>query len=202
MEYEKMKSAVNAIVMPDEKKRRIARNCRMAAIHQRKEITMKHKIRKPAAVCAVLVVCLAMSVTALAATGTLQGFFQDITDFRGAVIGTTYEQASDEIGVTAEVEDDMLTVLAAFENPQAAPYSEAEELGISGYEIVDSRGEVVQEGAVEELAPVVNGQATIHIPLENVASGSYTLRVTSFVSAKKADQPLNISGVWECTFTK
>ena len=202
MEYEKMKSAVNAIVMPDEKKRRIARNCRMATIHQRKEMTMNYKIRKPAVVCAVLVMCLALSVTALAATGVLQGFFKDITDFRGAVIGTSYEQATEEIDVGVAVKDDVLTVQVTFADPQAAPYSEMEELGISGYQIVDSQGNAVQEGAVEELEPVVNGQATIHIPLENVASGSYTLRVTAFVSAKKADQPLNISGIWECAFAK
>ena len=35
-----------------------------------------------------------------------------------------------------------------------------------------------------------------------VASGSYTLLVTAFVSEKKADQPLKISGSWECAFTK
>ena len=168
MEYEKMKSAVNAIVMPDEKKRRIARNCRMAAIHQRKEIAMNHRIRKPAVVCAVLVVCLALSVTALAATGTLQGFFQDITDFRGAVIGTSYEQATEEIGVTAVLKDDVLTVLAAFENPQEAPYSEMEEMDISHYQIIDSEGNVVKEGETKQQAPVVDGQAAIDIALEDM----------------------------------
>lgn len=202
MEYEKMKSAVNAIVMPDEKKRRIARNCKMAAIQPRKEITMNHKIRKPVAVCAVLVVCLALSVTALAATGVLQGFFKDITDFRGAVIGTSYEQATDEIGVTAAVEDNTLIVLAEFENPQAAPYSEMEELGIYHYQIIDSEGNVVREGETEQRAPVIDGQAAIDIALEDVEYGNYKLLVTAFVAAKKADQPLNISGIWECAFTK
>ena len=202
MEYEKMKSAVNAIVMPDEKKRRITRTCKMAAIQPRKEIIMNHKIRKPVAVCAVMVVCLALSVTALAATGALQGFFKDITDFRGAVIGTSYEQATDEIGVTAVLKDNTLTVLAAFENPQEAPYSEMEEMDISHYQIIDSEGNVVKEGETKQQAPVVDGQAAIDIALEDMEYGNYKLLVTALVAAKKADQPLNISGVWECLFTK
>lgn len=206
MDYEKLKSAAETITMPEEVKRRIVRNCKTQILNSRKEIIMKTNknntfIRKPAAVFVAVALCLSLSVTALAATGVLQGFFQDITDYRGAVVGTSYEQATDEIGMDVTVNGNELTALATFANPQMAPYSEAEKLGIAAYQIADANGKVVAEGAAES-TEIVNGQAAINIKLDDIESGSYKLIVTAFVTEKKADQPLNISGAWECAFTK
>lgn len=136
MDYEKLKSAAETITMPEEVKRRIVRNCKTQILNSRKEIVMKTNknntfIRKPAAVFVAVALCLSLSVTALAATGVLQGFFQDITDYRGAVVGTSYEQATDEISMDVTVNGNELTALATFINPQMAPYSEAEKLGIA-----------------------------------------------------------------------
>ena len=158
-------------------------------------------IRKPAAVFVAVALCLSLSVTALAATGVLQGFFQDITDYRGAVVGTSYEQATDEISMDVTVNGNELTVIATFANPQMAPYSEAEKLGIAAYQVVDANGKVVAEGAAES-TEIVNGKAAVNIKLDGIDRGSYKLIVTAFVTEKKADQPLNISGAWECAFTK
>ena len=157
--------------------------------------------RKSAVVFAVLAICLSLSVTALATTDIMQGFFRDITDYCGAVVGTSYEQATDEIAVAAAVNGSELTVLATFEDPQMFPYRETEKLGIAAYKIVDADGNVVKEGAAES-AEVSNGQATVNIQLNDIDSGSYKLIVTAFVSEKKADQPLKISGSWEYAFTK
>ena len=116
-------------------------------------------------------------------------------------MGTAYEQATDEIRMDVSVNGDDLTVLAAFADPQKAPYSEAETLGIAAYRIVDGNGKTVAKGAAGS-AGIVNGQAAIGIRLDGIDSGNYTLAVTAFVAEKKADQPLNISGDWECAFTK
>jgi hypothetical protein len=206
MDYEKLKSAAETITMPEEVKRRIVRNCKTQISNSRKEIVMKTNknntfMRKPAAVFVAVALCLSLSVTALAATGVLQGFFQDITDYRGAVVGTSYEQATDEISMDVTVNGDELTVMATFANPQMAPYSEAEKLGIAAYQVVDANGKVVAEGAAES-TEIVNGQAAVNIKLDGIDRGSYKLIVTAFVTEKKADQPLNISGAWECAFTK
>ena len=206
MDYEKLKSAAETITMPEEVKRRIVRNCKTQILNSRKEIVMKTNknntfIRKPAAVFVAVALCLSLSVTALAATGVLQGFFQDIIDYRGAVVGTSYEQATDEISMDVTVNGDELTVMATFANPQMAPYSEAEKLGIAAYQVVDANGKVVAEGAAES-TEIVNGQAAVNIKLDGIDRGSYKLIVTAFVTEKKADQPLNISGAWECAFTK
>lgn len=206
MDYEKLKSAAETITMPEEVKRRIIKNCKTQISNSRKEIIMKTNknntfFRKPAAVFVAVALCLSLSVTALAATGVLQGFFQDITDYRGAVVGTSYEQAADEIAMNVTVNGDELTVLATFADPQMVPYVYAERLGIAAYSIVDTNGKVVKEGAAESIE-VVNGQAAVSIQLDGIDSGSYKLIVTAFVSEKKADQPLNINGNWECAFTK
>lgn len=205
MDYEKLKSAAETITMPEEVKRRIIKNCKTQISNSRKEIIMKtnknNTFRKPAAVFVAVALCLSLSVTALAATGVLQGFFQDITDYRGAVVGTSYEHAADEIAMNVTVNGDELTVLATFADPQMVPYVYAERLGIAAYSIVDTNGKVVKEGAAESIA-VVNGQAAVSIQLDGIDSGSYKLIVTAFVSEKKADQPLNINGNWECAFTK
>lgn len=206
MEFENLKSAAQEITMPQEMKRRIAHNCKQIETTM-EEHNMNHRkntsfFRKPAAVFAALAVCLSLSVTALAATGVLQGFFRDITNHSGAIVGTSYEQATDEIDMDVTVDGDELTVLATFVDPNKFPYRESQLLGIADYRIMDAEGNVVQEGATDKFTPVANGQASIVLELNELATGSYKLIVTAFVSEKKADQPLNISGTWECEFSK
>ena len=206
MDYEKLKSAAETITMPEEVKRRIVRNCKTKISNSRKEIVMKTNknntfSRKPAAVFVAVALCLSLSVTALAATGVLQGYFRDITNWQGAIVGTSYEQATDEIGMEVSVNGNELTALVTFFNPQDFPYREIEKLGIAAYRIVDANGDVVKEGTAES-TEVVNGQADVSIKLDGIDSGSYQLLVAAFVSEKKADQPLNINGNWACDFTK
>lgn len=206
MEFENLKSAAKEITMPEEMKRRIAHNCKKQIVNTMEEHTMNNRknnsfFRKPAAVFAALAVCISLSVTALAATGVRQGFFRDITNYSGAIVGTSYEQATDEINMDVTVNGNELTVLAIFADPQIAPYVYAEQLGIAQYRIVDGNGKEVKEGSTDS-AEVVNGQAAVNIKLDDISSGNYKLIVTAFVSEKKADQPLNINGNWECEFTK
>ena len=206
MEFGNLKSAAQEITMPEEMKRRIAHNCKQIETTMEEHNMNNRKntsfFRKPAAVFAALAVCLSLSVTALAATGVLQGFFRDITNHSGAIVGTSYEQATDEIDMDVTVDGDELTVLATFVDPNMFPYRESQLLGIADYRIMDAEGNVVQEGATDKFTPVANGQASIVLELNELATGSYKLIVTAFVSEKKADQPLNISGTWECEFSK
>lgn len=57
-------------------------------------------------------------------------------------------------------------------------------------------------GATNQSSPVLNGQSAMIIDLNDIEAGSYKLVVYTFVSEKKADQPLNINGTWECEFSK
>ena len=200
MEFENLKTAAEAITMPEDMKERIAENCNTF----RKESHMNNKkmtIRRPAAVLAVLVICLTLSMTVMAATGTLEGFFVDIKNFGGAIVGTAYENATGEITFDASVDGNELIVFAGFSDPEAFPYRETEQLGIAEYQILDSEGKVAQEGSVEA-AQIVDGSAVLKIGIDELEPGSYLLKVSAFVSEKKADQPLNLYGNWEFSIVK
>lgn len=206
MEYKKLKAAAEKITLSDEAKSRIAYRCQIQISNTGKESAMKTNnnktfFRRPVIIVVALAVCLALSVTAMAASGTLKGHFSDIKNWNGAVTGTSYEQASEEIGVSVTVKGESLAVQASFADPRMFPYRESEKLGIAEYSIVDENGKAVKEGAAES-ADVADGKATVTIPLDDIESGSYKLIVTAFVSEKKADQPLNIYGSWECEFNK
>lgn len=206
MEYEKLKAAAETITMSDEMKQRMIRNCTNEILKSRKEIVMKKNksntiFRKPAIAFASMAICLSLSVTALATTDAGKGFFKDITNWYGAVVGTSYEQATDEISINVIVEGNEMTVLTNFVDCKKMPYSEVEKLGIAEYKIVDKDGKVLKEG-MTETNKIVNGQVSVNIPLNDVNNGSYNLIVTKFISEKKADQPLSIEGNWECSFTK
>lgn len=207
MELKNLKSAARDITMPEEMKHRIINSCRTQLIHSGKETVMKTNqkrtiFRKPAAALAALAILLSLAVTAVAAPGILKGRFRDIKDWRGAVVGTSYEQATDEIAVSVTVNGNALTVHAVIADPNMAPYVYAERMGIAQYRIESEKGKTVQKGTAESVE-TMNGTAAVTIPLDGLESGSYNLILTAFfITENKADQPLNINGNWECTFTK
>lgn len=127
------------------------------------------------------------------------GFFRDIKNWRGAVVGTSYEQATNEVNMTVIATANELSVQATFVDPSVKPYSEVEKLGIAEYQIVDTSGKTVKEGTAETVE-IVNGQADINIILDDIGSGSYELIITALVAEKKAEQCLNINGNWEYEF--
>lgn len=132
---------------------------------------------------------------------TAKGFFRDIKDWRGAVVGTSYEQATNEITMSVTVNTNELAVKATFVNSQIAPYCVSKTLGIYEYQIVDANSRTIQEGSAEA-TEIDDGQATVIIQVDNIASGNYKLIVAAFVVSEGAgDQLLNINGNWECEFT-
>jgi len=204
MDHKTLKTAAESIKLPSDAKYRIIQNCKKEIIRNMEEPIVKHNLsffRKPAAVLTALVLCLSLSVTALAG-GPLKGFFRDITDYRGAIVGTSYEQATEEITLSAAASEDTLSATVTFVNPHAFPYRETQQLRIAAYQIFDAEGHLVTEGTHTDASNVIAGQATIAIPLSGMESGSYKLLVTTFTSEKKADQPLNLNGTWECVFEK
>ena len=195
---------MNEIEMPKEMQERILKNChmRMEEKEMRKNTPKKFFIR-PVAAAACLALCICLTgVTALAATGKLQGFFKDITRWDGAVVGTSYEAAADEVELRVKAVSKELVLEWTMADPNTAPYSTFELLGVKNYKIVDLDGNVVVEGEMEEKARVADGRATTVISLENIPSGAYKLVVDELEGSAKADQPLVISGSWECEFVK
>lgn len=217
MENETLKQQVKAIIMPQDMQRRIIDNCykEMEDTTMGKTVLKRNKtlFMRPMAVAAALILCFCLAgVTGLAASGKLQGFFRDIVKWDGAVTGTTYEQATDEIHMRIADVTDTLTVEFTVLDPTVAPYAMFDTFGIKEYTIVNADGKVAAGSnashgkAVKDqtldMAKLSNGNAVVTIPLSSVPAGEYTLIVTKLVGSAKADQPLEISGVWECTFIR
>ncbi len=204
MEGRILAEKVREIEMSEEMQERILGNCYQKMEDKKmNKNTTKSMFKRPMIAVASLALCLCVTgVTALAATGKLQGYFKDITNWNGAVTGTTYEQATEELELKITEVSDKLTVTITMVKPDMAPYSFIETFGLESYRIVDANGKVVAKGDRTELVEIVDGMANVMISLENVAVGEYKLIVTEMVGGSKADQPLVISGTWEGDFVR
>ena len=202
MDIEKLKKSLMKIEMSQEMQERIIRNCNSKKIFDMEEYTMNNSkktwLKKSIPMVAALSVFFCFAIVGVAAVRT--GFFKDVTRLDGAVVGATYEQASEEIEVNADVDENELTVLVTMLTPDKIPYSEFEEFGISSYQITDMSGNMIIEGAGTELSQISNGQAEINISLDGIESGNYKLIIRKYDGSAKANQPLEISGMWECEF--
>ena len=136
----------------------------------------------------------------MAASGKMEGFFADVTRWDGAIVGTTYEQATEEIDVSASVSGDSIIVDATLIKAGEAPYAFIESVNVETYCIVNAEGETLVEGTSNEKAGITDGMVSFKLPLDELESGNYTLIITEFVGSAKAEQDLPIKGYWVCEF--
>ena len=198
MDMLRLKESVRSIAMPADMRHRIAVNSKKILMEDRNMKKAGNWFGRPVAVAAMLVLCICLPIAGVAAGNS--GFFRDI--MRGtAVVGTEYEQATAEMAVDADFVNGELTVTANFLIPDAIPYRECEELAVGSYRIMTGDGKIAAEGEKSENAAMINGQAVMRIPVEVLGSGVYTIQIDSFISSKKADQPLPLKGYWECELT-
>lgn len=162
------------------------------SLRNRKQGGINMKKRLSVLLAAVLITALCCA-TALAATGG--GWFADVKNGFGAITGTEYHNATEEISVTAEADNGLLTVHVTFLVPDQFPYREIETLRIGEFTIGDLHG------SHTDAIPIVNGSAQLTIPIGELTAGEYTLSIEQFIGEKKAEQPLPIYGDWECKFT-
>lgn len=204
MNEKNMLEKLKKIEMPEDMKNRMIRKCDIEMEEQRVSKRKVNKfVRRPMVAVASLVLCLCLTgVTVLAATGKLQGFFKDVKRLDGAVIGSTYEQATDEIEVAITEVTEELTVEIIMKNPNVVPYSTFEMFGVAKYKIVDMNGKKIAEADEANMAEIIAGKVVIRIPAKDVSEGVYKLIITEMTGSAKADQPLVLSGTWEIEFVK
>lgn len=198
MNVSSLKKAVESIEMTDAMRQRIAANSKKILTEDRNMKKTGNWFRRPVAVTALLALCICLPIAGVAADNS--GYFRDV--MRGtAVVGTEYEQATDEITVDADFDNGELTVTANFLIPDVFPYRECEELAVGSYRIMIGDGKIVAEGGKSENAAIINGQAIMRILVEALCPGDYTVQIDAFVGSKKADQDLIMKGSWEAAFT-
>lgn len=152
-----------------------------------------------------------------AATGStwMGGIFSDITNFTGAVVGTEYVQATEEVSISIteaviEEGDVLLTLDMDFLYKDKAPYKYLEQVSVTDVIIVDVGGREipVQVAADCEESPscaiTTEGGSSIQLRISDPMmkkAGNYTMRLESFWGMSKADAPVEIKGSWSCGFT-
>ena len=158
--------------------------------------------KRTGAVAAMVAVCL---VTVVNAT-PIKGFFKDIMRFDGAVVGTEYANATNEIKITALKIDNenVLPLEIEFVDNNVFPFKSIEQLSVVKYKVVDKNSNEVcyEENLVEN---VENGKVIINLPLNksNLIDGeTYFLEIDNLKGLKKADAPLEITGNWNIQFIK
>ena len=199
MDKKKFVNKIKEIEMPKDMQQRIIEKCYI----ETEKKNMNKMFKKPMVAVASFVLCVClMGVTALAATGKLEGYFRDIKRWDGAVVGTAYEQATDEVELNIVEVSDKLVVEITMVNFKEAPYSFFEMFGIENYKIVDANGNVIVENENLEMSAIANNKVLVNVPLDDVGNGEYTLIVSELVGSAKAEQPLGLTGTWECSFRR
>ncbi len=173
-----------------------------------KQAKSQKTVWRRAAIAVAAVLCIAL-IGIPAAAGTFEGFFRDITRFDGAVVGVTYENATDEISieVSGANASGMSVDIILLEMGSKEPYKylAGGEMALGDFKILNSRGVEVYsvEGVGEQSASIEDGKAVISYAIEPqvLASGEkYTLVIESVYGLQKAEQPLKMSGHWEVGF--
>ena len=173
------------------------------------KITMKRIL----ALVAVLALCI-ITVTITPLANSIKGFFSDIVRFDGAITGTRYENATNDIKVdvlelTSENGNIIIPLDLTFENPTEAPFPYIQEVAVAEYKIIDSNNKEVIKTKLPvedgDKGTVSDGKVLVNLSLNDskFKSGEeYTIAIEKMYGLSKADAPLHITGTWECKFVK
>ena len=199
---------IDAIEIPENLHERCVVGAMKAKSEMEERNMNKNQIKKTVAAAAVALVCV-FAVGSTTFADSIKGMFKDIVRFDGAVTGSEYVGATDEVRVTAgevTVTDTevYVPVEITFLNPETAPFKYIELVEVDAFEILNTDGEVVvSEEEANVVCSVNNGVANLSLSVEAgklVAGETYTLVIESFEGCKKADAPLAVKGEWECAF--
>ena len=175
--------------------------------------TSKRITKKTFAIAAVLALCIVtVAMTPLASS--IKGFFSDIIGIDGAVTGTKYENATNDIKIEAletssEDGNVIIPLELTFANPSEAPFPYIQEIAISEYKIFDSNNKVISKEKVSvdeaDKGTISNGKVLVELSAtdKKMTSGeTYTIVIEKMYGLAKADAPLHITGTWECDFIR
>ena len=173
----------------------------------------KITIKRALALVAVLALCL-VTVCMTPLASSIKGFFSDIIRFDGAITGTQYENATNDIKVdvletTSENGNVIIPVELTFENPTEAPFPYIQEVAISEYKILDSNNKEIIKTKLSaedgDKGTVSDGKVLVNLSLNEAKLNSgeeYTIVIEKMYGLAKADAPLHITGTWKCNFTR
>ena len=163
-------------------------------------ITMKRTF----AIAAVLALCI-ITVTMTPLANSIKGFFSDIIRFDGAITGTQYENATNDIKIdvlelTSENGEVIIPLELTFENPTEAPFPYIQEVAISEYKILDSGNKEIIKTKLSaedgEKGSVTDGEVLVNLSIDDAKFKSgeeYTIVIDKMYGLAKTDAPLHIT---------
>ena len=173
----------------------------------------KFTIKRTMAIAAVLALCLVViCMTPLASS--IKGFFSDIVRFDGAITGTKYENATNDIKVdvlelTSENGNLNIPLGLTIQNPTEAPFPYIQEIAVSEYKILDNNNKEIVKIKLSaedgDKGIISDGKVLITLSLDSkkIKSGEeYTIVIEKMYGLAKADAPLHITGTWKCNFIR
>ena len=151
----------------------------------------KRIMKRTAAIAAVLALCI-ITVTMSPLASSIKGFFKDIVRFDGAITGTQYENATNEIKVdvlelTSENGNIIIPLDLTFENPNEAPFAYIQEIAVADYMILDSKtGEILKLESYPEYYGNTNGKQVCYSNANMRAAMIESMKkyIASFTEAK------------------
>ena len=162
-------------------------------------------LKRASTVAAVVTIC---AVTVVSA-GAIKGMFKDVKRWDGAVVGTEYVNATNDIEMNiSETKDEYISLDINFENPNKAPFAFIQEVAITDYKVLDNNDKEVLEvnSTVENgiKGNVENGRILVKLPTNDklTLNQDYRIVINTVYGLAKAEQPLKITGTWECEFTR
>lgn len=197
---------LNQIPIPSALHSRCVMGMEEAKQDKKGQITMLKFHKKTVAAAAALVLAVGLfagSNTALAKD--FRGFFSDVIRMDGAVVGTEYHNATEEVTFsqlpTRGGDGSEIGLQVAFLYPEEAPYAYIEELSMHDVTITDAAGSEVWSLDETDPMPIRDGAAHFILSAGLTSGETYTLHCTMLQGHAKAEQPLPMSGTWELTFT-
>lgn len=180
--------------------------------HNRKE---RRGWSKTAVAAAILFCVISVCICIPSIASSVKGFYKDIVRWwDGAVVGTEYENATQEIQIqagSAIVEDGKLVIpltvtFLEMGNKEPYIYLVGGSVALGDYQIVDTSGTEIYtaHGQQETIGELEDGKTAFMQPtgIETLSKGTkYMLVVESIYGLQKAEQPLEMKGHWECEFT-
>lgn len=161
-------------------------------------------LKRLATTAAILAVCAVTVVSASALTG----YFKDVKNFSGAIVGTEYINATNDIQMNVlETNAEYITLDINFVNPSEAPFAFIQKLAVTEYIVLDQNNNEVfsVNYDVENSSTAIREAdgALIKLPTKHLNNEeTYTLKINTIYGLAKAEQPLKITGDWKCEFKR
>lgn len=162
-------------------------------------------IKRAATIAAVVSICL---ITVVAANPE-KGFFKDVTRFDGAIRGTEYVNAQNEVTfkvIQDEEGNETFELEVEFVKKDVAPFKYIQEIVIPEYKIVNEKDEEILsvKNSLENAtkATVEDGKVLLKLTIpeeitSQIESQKHFIEIENIYGLAKTEQPLKISGGWK-----